>query len=108
MIDSLTPEDFEEHQSSVIAAVSEKPKRLSSRCGVIDVEISRRTYDFDKQKKLVQELDKITLAETKKYFHVGSIAHFRIYLPFPRPFCFYVISYIFLINFISAGSNQKL
>jgi len=68
-IDNLTLEEFEEHRNSVKTTESEKPKTMMARCAVIDTEITRKTYDFDRQNNLLRELDRITVEETQKYFH---------------------------------------
>jgi insulysin len=64
----MKQKEFRKYVKSLKVILSEKPKTLNDRFNLLESEIICRTYEFDAEKKILEELDKITLEEVQTYY----------------------------------------
>ncbi|MEL0653438.1 insulinase family protein [Pseudoalteromonas issachenkonii] len=67
-LDNMSEETFEQLKNSTLVSLKEQPKNLSDEMSPLISDWYRENFTFDSKQKLIDEVEKVTLADIKDYY----------------------------------------
>lgn len=67
-LDNMSEETFEQLKNSTLVSLKEQPKNLSDEMRPLISDWYRENFTFDSKQKLIDEVEKVTLADIKDYY----------------------------------------
>ncbi|MBB1386671.1 insulinase family protein [Pseudoalteromonas sp. SG45-5] len=67
-LDNMTEETFAQLKNATLVSLKEQPKNLSDEMGPLISDWYRENFNFDSKQKLINEVEKVTLADIKDYY----------------------------------------
>ncbi|MBH0029918.1 MULTISPECIES: insulinase family protein [unclassified Pseudoalteromonas] len=67
-LDNMSEETFEQLKNSTLVSLKEQPKNLSDEMSPLINDWYRENFTFDSKQKLIDEVEKVTLADIKDYY----------------------------------------
>ena len=67
-LDNMSEETFEQLKNSTLVSLKEQPKNLSDEMSPLINDWYRGNFTFDSKQKLIDEVEKVTLADIKDYY----------------------------------------
>ncbi|MFT5451458.1 MAG: protease-3 [Enterobacterales bacterium] len=68
LLNEITEEEFQKLKESTLVTLNQKPKNLSEEVSPFISDWYKENFDFDSRQKLIDEVEKVTLANIKTFF----------------------------------------